>query len=71
VIIPLQLVTLVFDKWRPELGTVIHPIPPAGGFVATVLQLGSTSATGGGQEPLGRYIAGFQPEIEVEETIPV
>jgi len=69
VIIPLQLVTLVFGKWRPELGTVIHPSPPAGGFVATVLQLGQTSAIEGGQEPLGQILTGFQPEIEVEGMI--
>jgi hypothetical protein len=48
---------------------VIHPIPPAGGFVATVLQLGQTSAMGGGQEPLGQIFTGFQPEIEIEGTI--
>ena len=48
---------------------MIHPIPPAGGFVATVLQLGQTSAIEGGQEPLGQKFTDFQPEIEVEGTI--
>jgi len=54
VIIPLQTVTLVFDKWQPVLGTLVHTIPPAWGFVTTVLQHGHATAMGGGQEPLGR-----------------
>jgi len=33
------------------------------------LQLGQTSAMGGGQEPLGQKLTSFQPEIEVEGTI--
>ena len=53
-IIPLQTVTLVFDKWRPVLGTLVHTIPPAWGFVTTVLQYGHVTAMGGSQEPHGR-----------------